>query len=118
MSDAKQRHWCLTAWLILMIIANSIIVLSRLKAVTIKSSLPNAPHPWTFAIANIFFLVALFYWKKWGFFGYVGTNVLVMVSGLTMGWHVGRFLIQVLWVLILYALLQIGREKRGWTQLE
>jgi hypothetical protein len=118
MADEKQRHWCLTAWLILMIIANSIIVLSRLKAMTIKSNLPNAPHPWTFAIANVVFLVALFQWKKWGFFGYVGTNILIMASGLTMGWHIGRFLLQVLWLLILYALLQIGKEKRGWTQLE
>jgi hypothetical protein len=41
-----------------------------------------------------------------------------MVSGLATGWHIGRFLLQVLWVLILYALLQIGKEKRGWMQLE
>ena len=118
MSYAKQRHWYLTAWLILMIIANSIIVLSRLKAMTIKPSPPNSPHPWTFAIANVVFLVALFQWKKWGFLGYVATNILIMVSGLLTGWHIGRFLLQVLWVLILYALLQIGKEKRAWAQLE
>jgi hypothetical protein len=88
MAEAKQRHWCLTAWLILMIIANSVIVLSVLMAITIK------------------------------FLGYVGTNILIMASGLTTGWHIGRFLLQVLWVLILYAVLQIGKEKRGWTQLE
>jgi hypothetical protein len=117
MAEAKQRHWCLTAWLILMIIANSVIVLSVLIAITFKSSLPNY-HLGLFAIANVVFLVALFQWKKWGFFGYVGTNILIMVSGLTTGWHIGRFLLQVLWVLILYALLQIGKEKRGWTQLE
>jgi len=113
MADAKQRHWCLTAWLILMIIANSMIVLSRLMTMTIKSSIALS----FFAIANVVFLVALFQWKKWGFLGYVGTNILIMVSGLMTGWHIGRFLLQVLWVLILYALLQIGKEKRGWTQL-
>jgi hypothetical protein len=117
MAEAKQRYWCLTAWLILMIIANLVIVLSVLIAITFKSSLPNY-HLGLFAIANVVFLVALFQWKKWGFFGYVGTNILIMVSGLTTGWHIGRFLLQVLWVLILYALLQIGKEKRGWTQLE
>ena len=114
MADAKQRHWCLTAWLILMIIANSMIVLSRLMTMTIKSSIALS----FFAIANVVFLVALFQWKKWGFLGYVGTNILIMVSGLMRGWHIGRFLLQVLWVLILYAVLQIGKEKRGWTQLE
>jgi hypothetical protein len=133
MADAKQRHWCLTAWLSLMIIANSMIVLSLLLATTIKSSAPNPPQPWTtltpaakyrtiaqlgFAIANVVFLVAVLQWKKWGFFGYVGTNLLIMVSGLTMGWGISRILLQVLWVLILYAVLQIGKEKRGWTQLE
>jgi hypothetical protein len=114
MADAKQRHLCLTAWLILMIIANSMIVLSRLMTMTIKSSIALS----FFAIANVVFLVALFQWKKWGFLGYVGTNLLIMVSGLMRGWHIGRFLLQVLWVLILYAVLQIGKEKRGWTQLE
>jgi hypothetical protein len=113
MADAKQRHWCLTAWLILMIIANSIVILSGLMAMTIKSTIALS-----FFIANVVFLVALFQWKKWGFFGYVGTNILIMVRGLTTGWHIGRFLLQVLWVLILYAVLQVGKEKRGWTQLE
>ena len=117
MAEAKQRHWCLTAWLILMILANSVIVLSVLMAITIKPSLPDH-HLGLFAIANVVFLVALFQWKKWGFLGYVGTNILIMASGLATGWHIGRFLLQVLWVLILYALLQIGKEKRGWTQLE
>jgi len=114
MADAKQRHWCLTAWLMLMIIANSIIIVSRLMTMTIKSTIVLS----YFAIANVVFLVALSEWKKWGFLGYVGTNILIMVSGLIKGWHLGRFLLQVLWVLILYALLQIGKEKRGWTQLE
>jgi hypothetical protein len=117
MANGKQRHWCLTAWLILMIIANSVIVLSVLMAITLKSTLPNH-HLGLFALANVVFLVAIFQWKKWGFFGYVGTNILIMVSGLATGWHIGRFLLQVLWVLILYALLQIGKEKRGWMQLE
>ena len=114
MAEAKQRHWCLTAWLILMIIANSMIVLSLLISMTIKSSLPLL----FFAIANVVFLVALSEWKKWGFLGYVGTNIVIMVSGLMTGWNIGRFLLQGLWVLILYAVLQIGKEKRGWTQLE
>jgi len=89
----------------------------------IKSHLPNAPV-WTMptlvaaCIANVVFAVALFQWKKWGFFGFVGSTILVMVIGLTIGKPIGRVLLQVLWVVILYAVLQIGKEKRGWTQLE
>jgi len=116
-----------------MIIANSVTVLSLLMALMIKSSQPNAPPPWTMltladrylaianvviAIANVVFSVALFQWKKWGFLGLVGTNILVVIIGLTIGKHIGRVLLPVLWVVILYALLQIGKEKRGWTQLE
>jgi len=112
-----------------MIIANSVAMLSLLIAV-IPSR--NAPL-WTMltstqryltvanfvvASANVVFSVALFQWKKWGFFGFVGTNVFVMAIALTMAKPIGRVLLPVLWVVILYWLLQIGKEKKGWTQLE
>jgi len=129
MAEIKQRHGWLTAWLIFMIIANSVAMLSLLIAV-IPSR--NAPL-WTMltstqryltvanfvvASANVVFSVALFQWKKWGFFGFVGTNVFVMAIALTMAKPIGRVLLPVLWVVILYWLLQIGKEKKGWTQLE
>jgi len=128
MAEAKQRHWCLTAWLILMIVAYSLAVLSGL--ITFIPGYSPLPPPVArrvltlalvttcFGIANVVFSVALLRWRKWGFFGLVGTSILVMIIGLTIGNHIGRALLPVLWVVILYAVLQIGKEKRGWTQLE
>jgi hypothetical protein len=128
MAEAKQRHWSLTAWLIVMIIANSIVVLSGL--ITFILGYPPLPPPVArrvltlalvttcFSIANVVFSIALFRWKKWGFFGLVGTSVLVMVIGLTIGKHISRVLLPVPWIVILYVLLQTGKEKTGWAQLE
>jgi hypothetical protein len=124
MAEVKQRHECLTAWLILMIIANSLTVLIYVIASRkIKSNLPHAPA-WTMptltvaCIANVVFSVALFQWKKWGFFGFVGTSILALVINLTIGLSIGHVLLGLLGVVILYALLQVGEEKKGWTQLE
>jgi len=36
---------------------------------------------------------------------------LVVIIGLTIGKHIGRVLLTLLWGVILYALLQIGKEK-------
>jgi hypothetical protein len=123
-AEAKQRHGCLTTWLILMIIGNSLTALAYLLASsTIKSNLPNAPA-WTVptltvaSLANVVFSVALFQWKKWGFFGFVGTSVLVFVINLKIRQSIGGVLLGVLGVGMLYAVLQIGNEKKGWTQLE
>ena len=43
--------------------------------------------------------------------GFVGANILVVIIGLTIGKHIGRVLLTLLWGVILYALLQIGKEK-------
>jgi hypothetical protein len=125
MAETKQRHGCLTAWLVLMIISNSLTALIYLFAGgTIKSNLPNAPA-WTLpilalaSIANVVFSVALFRWKKWGFFGFVATSILAMIINLKLGMHVGLLLVGLLGVVTLYAVLQIGKDKeKGWTQLE
>jgi hypothetical protein len=78
-------------------------------------------------IANVIFSIALLRWKKWGFFGWVGTSILLVVDNLifinTHRAHLSlvtlaRVPLPMLYVVILYVLLQIGNEKRGWTQLE
>jgi hypothetical protein len=70
-----------------MIIANSLTALVYLIAGgKIKSILPNAPT-WALAtlvvtsVSNVFFAVALFKWKKWGFFGFVGTTRRIGATG-------------------------------------
>jgi hypothetical protein len=124
-AETKQRHGCLAAWLVLMIIANSLTALVYLIAGgKIKSILPNAPT-WALAtlvvtsVCNVVFAVALFQWKKWGFFGFVGTTGIVFVVNLLVFHvHAGFALLGLLGVAILFVTLQVGEEKKGWTQLE
>jgi hypothetical protein len=121
---AKQRHGCLTAWLILLIIVNSLVAVVYLFASSmIKANLPNAPA-WTIpvlavgCIANVVFAIALFQWKKWGFFGFIGTTILALAINLSLGLNVFQIVLGLLGIVILYAVLQIGNGNKGWPQLE
>ncbi|MGP0017965.1 MAG: hypothetical protein ACLPHP_05310 [Candidatus Sulfotelmatobacter sp.] len=121
-----------------MIVVNSIVALSVLMTMIPPGlgshDLPPPPLPqaWNMralvfgfiGIANVIFSVALVRWKKWGFFGWVGTSILLVVSNLIfMHAHrahlsLARAPLPLLYVVILYVLFQTGNEKRGWTQLE
>jgi hypothetical protein len=75
MLENKQCHGCLTVWLVLMIVANSLTALVYLfGSDMLKQSLPTAPG-WTFpALAvlcafNLTCSIALFKWQKWGLLG-------------------------------------------------
>jgi len=107
-----------------MIIANSLTALIYLYASgPIMRNRPNTPA-WVapvlvaVGIANVVFSVALFQWKRWGFFGCVGTSILVLVINLKLGLNIVLILLGLLGIVVLYAVLQIGGEKKGWTQLE
>lgn len=121
---AKQRHGCLTAWLILLIVVNSLVAVVYLFASSmIKANLPNTPA-WAIpvlavaCIANVIFAIALFQWKKWGFFGFIGTTILALAINLSLGLSAFQIVPGLLGIVILYAVLQIGNEDKGWPQLE
>lgn len=121
---AKQRHGCLTAWLLLLIIVNSLVAVVYLFASSmIKANLPNTPG-WAIpvlavaCIANVIFAIALFQWKKWGFFGFIGSTILALVINLMLGLSAFQIVPGLLGIVILYAVLQIGNEDKGWPQLE
>jgi MFS superfamily sulfate permease-like transporter len=123
MADAKKRHGCLTTWLVLTIMANSATVLMYvLRNETIRRSLPNAPG-WAlpvliiFALFNLVCAVALLQWKKWGFWGFCASAVASLVVNLWLG--VGMGMVgAVIGVLLLYGVLHIGKENKGWPRLE
>jgi hypothetical protein len=123
MAEAKKRHGCLTAWLVLMIVANSASALWYvLRSETIRRSLPNAPA-WAlpvliiFALLNLVCAVALLQWKKWGFWGFCASGVASLVVNLWLGLGTG-VAGAVVGVLLLYGVLHIGKENKGWPQLE
>lgn len=120
----KQRHGCLIAFLIYLIVANAITtVFNILKTADIQRQYPRFPLWGIWAlpvlgVLNIFFALALFRWKKWGFFGYALTSLSIFALNVYGGVGI-LFTINILvGVVILFVALQIGGERKGWPQLE
>ena len=123
MADGKNRHGCLTAWLVLMIIANSATALRYLLGSrAIRQAIPNMPG-WAFPVLivmslfNLVCAIALFQWKKWGFWGFCASSIVALVVNLSVGLGTGAF-VGLLGILLLYGALHIGKENKGWPQLD
>ena len=123
--QTKQRHGCLAAWLGLMLIMNTIVVIVYLVggADLIEQNYPNAPE-WVLpaltvgGVLNIVFVIALFCWKRWGFWGLVLTYTVGPAVNLAAGLTLPQDLGSLVGLLILFVVLQIGKGNKGWPQLE
>lgn len=121
MTETKDRHGCLTAWLVLMIIANALTALSyvvRILPRTIHSTRSHTPAWALFllaagCIANVVFAVALFRWKRWGFFGALITTVLAFALNLKLGIKPAFAMIGFCGIIILYAVYKWEVTERG-----
>jgi hypothetical protein len=90
-SPARKRGGCLTAFLVVMMIVNPIVaVLYFAGGSMIRQGLPDAP-PWAIPVLGAFCLVnaacavALFMWKRWGFYGFVISAVVALVVNIVVG---------------------------------
>lgn len=124
MNQQKVRHGCLTIWLGFLLIANSSVVLIyTLYNSTLRKLYPTTPA-WAFSVLtlcgvlNIIFLIALLRWKKWGFWGSVGTYVLSFTVNLLLGISFIQAFLGLSGLVVLFGTLQIGKENKGWSQLE
>jgi hypothetical protein len=122
-TSQKKRHGCLTAWLVMMIIANSATALSYLLgSAFMKQTFPNAPN-WGFPVliilglANLICAIALLRWKKWGFWGTCASTIVIFITNLYIGTG-GAAILGLAGPALLYAVLQIGGENNGWSQLD
>ncbi|MBT8272043.1 MAG: hypothetical protein KJO25_08370, partial [Bacteroidia bacterium] len=84
--DQKPRHGCVTAWLILMIVANAFSAITYLfMGNIISENLPNSiPNSVILllglvSIVNLVFAIMLFKWKKWAFWGFAGTSIIALI---------------------------------------
>lgn len=124
--ETKKRHGCVTAWLILMIIANSITAISYLlMGDTILENLPNPTSKSTLillailGLANLAFAILLFQWKKWAFWGFTASALITLVINLSIGLSIGQSLLGLLGFILLYVVLQIKQDgKTAWENLE
>jgi hypothetical protein len=121
----KQRHGCVTAWLILMIIVNSATAILYLfaseiitKNLPVDISTPMIISLGIIGIANVIFAVLLFQWKKLGFWGFTMTSIGALVINLTIGLGIGQSLFGLVGIAILYGILQIKQDNvTGWENL-
>jgi hypothetical protein len=107
-----------------MIIANSLTGLLYLfGADPIKQRLPTMPN-WGFpvliaiAIINVICAFALFRWKKWGFWGFALSSLIVFAVNLAVGLNITSAILGLVGVAVLFGVLHIDKENKGWTQLE
>ena len=122
----KHRHGCVTAWLILMLVANSITALFYLfGSEWLASKLPGDQPPGMFmllagiGVVNVILSFMLWNWKKWGFYGFAISGVVTVFINISLELGVGQSLFGLIGIGILYGILQIKeRGKTAWENLE
>ncbi|HJN72840.1 MAG TPA: hypothetical protein QGF58_02800 [Myxococcota bacterium] len=121
--ELKTRHGCLTAYLIIMMVMNSAMSLAYLAAGDFfLEFMPGAPG-WSMPVLavmggiNLACAIALWSWKKWGFYGFCGSAAITLVINLSIGIDPGQSIAGLAGVIVLYFVLQTG-EPKAWTLLE
>jgi hypothetical protein len=110
--QSPQRGGCLTAFLLLLIVAYPLLALSYwLGSALIKRAVPAMPDWFSpvMALACLYdfaFAIAIWKWRRWGVFGYGVITVLVFVANLAIGWPLIRALPGLLGFLVLLGLLR------------
>jgi hypothetical protein len=119
------RHGCLTAWLILIIIANTLGAIICLVLPFTVADLHTRLSAWFLPVMLIAFLlsvaaivcaVALFRWKRWGFYGYAIVKAVDIVLGALLGNPSALF--GVVGIIILLGLLHMGGSNKAWYNLD
>ena len=119
----RKRHPFLTLWLIVIIGANSIEAFRQFYfREMFLETYPQAPE-WVFvsigllAGINIALGTALFFWKKWAFWGFLLSSLGGLLLYLKAGAGI-QTLLGLTVVAVLYIALQLGGENKGWHQLD
>jgi hypothetical protein len=82
--------------------------------------IPDWAFPVLIAVClfNLVCAIALFRWKKWGFWGLVVSAAVALGVNIAIGLGPLAAIGGIIGVLLLYGVLQIGKENKGWSQLE
>ena len=124
--ETKQRHGCVTTWLVIMIIANSITALIYLFAseTILQNMLESVSRSIILLLAvicilNVIFSVMLLQWKKWGFWGFLITSFGALIINLNIGISAAQSVFGLAGIAILYGILQIKKDNvTAWQNLE
>ena len=123
----KERHGCVTAWLVLMIIGSGLSAFAYLfQGDAISAVLPSSPSKMLLSglaimgLLNVAFAVMMLQWKKMGFYGFAASACIVFVINLSIGIGFVQSIFGLAGVAILYAILQIPAKNgnSAWKGLE
>ena len=132
-ASEKKRHGCLAALLALIFLVSALAILVQIIVFFFKpepvvqdvQSLSNTSEPrWLFFVYGTVNLIkfvsayAILSWKKWGFWIFTLICFVNLGVNLNTGFHIPNGIFGIILVAILYGVLQIGGEKRGWAQLD
>lgn len=122
----KERHGCVTTWLVLMIILNSIAALVNFLATdSIVNNLSGKVSTvmiiilGVLGIANVVFSIMILQWKKLGFWGFILSSIIALAINLKIGLEVKQSFIGLIGIVILYGILHIKKDNVStWEYLE
>ena len=121
----KQRHGCLTAWLIYLTIAYTVSSLGLLfGSNNIYKRLPYLTSEnvmlvvASLGIMNAAFAFFLLKWVKLGFWGLLSTNIVLLIIQIYGSDNLLYPIMTVIYLLILYGLLKLTKnDVSGWDNL-
>jgi hypothetical protein len=122
----KQRHGCLTAWLIYLIIAYLIISITyffntdKISEISpYKTSKDVLLIYGSLGILSIVFCILILKWLRLGFWGILMTSIIGIITQIINNHGIFEPLIGVFAIVVLYALLQLKKGNvSGWNNLE
>ena len=124
-NDLKERHGCVSAWLILIITVNSITILMNIFAPNLIAKSLHNPSQLIMilysivAVINILCAAMILKWKKWAFFGFIITGLIGAGLNLYVGSGIFVSFIGLVGIPILYGILQIKKDNiTAWNNLE
>ena len=126
-ATARTRHGCLEAFLLLTVLGNAWVALLYFSGKAVSGeALPEDVGGGVRAILvagslfNMACAVALHNWRKWGFWGFCCSGAVATAVNTYLDPRLGFVsgISALLAVLSLYGLLNLGKEKKAWPQLQ
>lgn len=122
----KQRHGCLTAWLIYLMLSYSLVslglffnsdsIVQKFQYIKSENLLLIVA---SIAILNVLFIFMLLKWFKLGFWGLLSTSTLLFIIQIMNSNNILTPIITAIVMLIMYGLLKLKkRNVSGWDNLE
>ena len=122
----KERHGCLTAWLIYLIISYTFMSLGLffsnekiMKKISSDASENELLFVASIMALNAMFAFMLLKWLKIGFWGILSTSVILFIIKIIDCDNIINPIVTIVFVIILYGLMKLKKNTvSGWDNLE